>query len=72
MINLRMTTTFLLIRVLVMLALLKVRTVEGSAIAASALSFLSRRPMVHMKASTHLMIKAVIMCLPYLDNPRTT
>ena len=70
MINQRMTTTLPLIRVLVMLVLLKARMLEGSAIAVSALSFLSRKRMELMRVSTHLMIKAVIMCQPYRGNPR--
>ena len=73
MINQRTKTTFHLIRVLVKLVLvLRARTLEGSAIAVSALSFLSKRRMGLTKASTHLMIKAVIMSQPYRDNLRIT
>ena len=74
MINQRMTdpTTLPQIRALAMLVLqLKART-EGSAIAASVLSFLSRKRMGHMRVLTHLMIRVVIMFLPYRDSPHTT
>ena len=74
MINQRMTdpTTLPQIRALVMLVLQLKARMEGSAIAASVLSFLSRKLMGHMRVLTHLTIRVVIMCLPYRDNPHTT